>query len=187
MRVVTGRRQGSGAYRMCYLDFMTKKLPEHVSILPPATGLSGICEPILRSAPQWFGIETSIQEYVSRIAELPTVLAVHTDPHTQEQKAVGFMSIEQLFPSSAELHVLCIRPEWHRKGIGEALLSASEAHARRIGARFLQVKTVSPKKSCDYYTRTRKFYEAVGFSPLTEFPTLWDPDCPCLQMIKALD
>ena len=166
---------------------MTTTLPEHVSILPAATGLSGVCEPILRSAPEWFGIEDSVEEYVNRIAELPTVLAVLQQSDTHNQQAIGFMSLEQHFPSSAELHVLCVRPEWHRRGIGKALLEATEDHAKRTGARFLQVKTVSPKRQCEHYEKTRHFYEAMGFSPLTEFPTLWAEDCPCLQMIKVLD
>jgi GNAT superfamily N-acetyltransferase len=156
------------------------RLP-NVSILPPATGLAAACEPILRSLPAWFGIEESIMEYVEAIEQMPTVLAMHQD------QAIGFMTIEQHFPGSAELHVLAIRPEWHRKGVGRALLHASESHARRMGARFLQVKTISARQECAAYAETRKWYEAVGFVPLTEFPTLWGEDGPCLQMIKVLE
>lgn len=160
---------------------MNTPLPSGVRILPPATGLSGACEPILRSAPKWFGIEETIVGYRQATESMPTIMAMHED------EAIGFMTVEQHFPSSAELHVLCIRPEWHRKGIGRALLEASEEHTRRIGARFLQVKTLSPRRECPYYTRTRLWYEAMGFIPLTELLTLWDEDTPCLQLIKVLD
>ncbi|MCP4758928.1 MAG: GNAT family N-acetyltransferase [Planctomycetes bacterium] len=160
---------------------MASPLPEEIIIHPPATGMAAICEPILRSAPDWFGIEKSIVSYVEVIKNMPTVLAMRGD------QAVGFMTIEQHFPLSAELHVLCVRPEWHRKGIGKALLDASEAHLRRIGTRFLQVKTLSPRQACERYERTRHWYEAMGFTPLTEFLTLWDKDNPCLQLIKVLD
>jgi len=152
-----------------------------IRITPPATGLGAACAPILRSLPKWFGIESTLLEYIERIEELPTVLAMHED------QAIGFMSVEQHFPSSSELHVLGIRPEWHRKGVGRRLLEAAEAHARRTGARFLQVKTLSPRRECPYYSRTRLWYQAMGFTPLTELLTLWDEDTPCLQLIKVLD
>ncbi|MDP7028986.1 MAG: GNAT family N-acetyltransferase [Phycisphaerales bacterium] len=152
-----------------------------VRILSPATGLAAACEPILRSLPEWFGIESSIIEYVEKIEQLPTTLAMHRD------EAIGFLTIDQHFPSSSELHVLGVRPEWHRKGVGRLLLAEAERHVRRTGGRYLQVKTLSPRRICEHYERTRRWYEAMGFSPLTEFPTLWDEANPCLQMIKVLD
>jgi len=160
---------------------MTASLPSGVTITQPATGLAAACEPILRSLPAWFGIESSIVEYVERIEQLPTVLALH------EETAIGFITIEQHFPSSSELHVLGVRPEWRRQGIGAALLTQAEVHARRTGARFLQVKTLSSRRACEHYEQTRMWYEAMGFAPLTELPTLWDKDNPCLQLIKVLD
>lgn len=36
------------------------------------------------------------------------------------------------------------------------------------------------------YDKTRLFYLAEGFRPLEEFPTLWDPSNPALQLIKSL-
>jgi GNAT superfamily N-acetyltransferase len=156
-------------------------MPDDFTIQPPATGLAAACEPILRSVPEWFGCEESIVEYVEAIEQMPTVLAMHGD------QVIGFMSIEQHFPSSAELHVLAIRPEWHRKGVGRALLDASETHAKRMGARFLQVKTLSPRREDKHYARTRLWYEAMGFTPLTEFLKLWGEDLPCWQYIKVLE
>lgn len=154
---------------------------DDVRILAPATGLAAACEPILRGLPAWFGIEPTIVKYVETIDQTPTVLAMHDD------HAVGFITIEQHFPSSCELHVLGVLPEWHRKGIGRRLLAAAECHVRRTGARFLQVKTLSPRRTCEHYERTRLWYEAMGFTPLTELLTLWDEDNPCLQLIKVLD
>ena len=51
---------------------------------------------------------------------------------------------------------------------------------------FLQVKTLGPSRPDLDYERTGKFYEAVGFRPLEEFPTLWGERLPCLQMVKSL-
>lgn len=36
------------------------------------------------------------------------------------------------------------------------------------------------------YERTRRFYLAAGFTPLEEFPDLWDERNPCLLMVKSL-
>lgn len=149
-------------------------------ILHPETGRAAMCEPVLRSLPMWFGIESAIVGYVEAIERMPTVVAI-------EDTAIGFMTIEQHFPDSFELHVLGVRPEWHRRGVGQALLSVTEDHVRSHGGRLLQVKTLSPRRDCPHYESTRRWYLAMGFSPLTELLTLWDEDNPCLQMIKVLD
>jgi ribosomal protein S18 acetylase RimI-like enzyme len=33
---------------------------------------------------------------------------------------------------------------------------------------------------------TRRFYEAIGFEPIEEFPTMWGNDNPCLLLVKPL-
>jgi N-acetylglutamate synthase-like GNAT family acetyltransferase len=159
---------------------MSSPLPVEISLTKAATGLGDVCEPILRSVPEWFGIEASIVEYVGAIERMPTILAMHGE------QAIGFMTLEPHFPSSAELHVLAIRPAWHRRGVGTALLAATEALARSSGVRYLQVKTLSPRREDEHYGRTRLWYEAMGFQPLTEFLTLWGEALPCLQLIKVL-
>jgi hypothetical protein len=50
---------------------------------------------------------------------------------------------------------------------------------------YLQVKTLSPRHPDPGYAKTRSFYFAAGFRPLQEFPDLWEPDQPALQMIKT--
>ncbi|MDP6479082.1 MAG: GNAT family N-acetyltransferase [Phycisphaerales bacterium] len=159
---------------------MTAPLTQGVRIHPPAIGLGTICEPILRSLPEWFGIEASVVDYVKAIERMPTVLA------SQNDQPIGFMTLECHFPTSAELHVLGIQRQWHRHGIGAAMLAATEEYARSQRVRFLQVKTLSPRREDDNYAGTRRWYEAMGFEPLTEFLTLWDEANPCLQMIKVL-
>ena len=57
---------------------------------------------------------------------------------------------------------------------------------RSQGVRFLQVKTLSPRRACEHYDRTREFYLAMGYVPLEEFPLLWDERNPALQLVKAL-
>jgi GNAT superfamily N-acetyltransferase len=150
-------------------------------IIGPELDRHSECESILRALPDWFGIESAIVQYVRDIENLPTFLAHNDDAHT-----IGFMSVRRHFPCAAELHVLAVRAEHHRRGVGRALLDRVERWLREEGVRFLQVKTLSPSRPCESYEQTRRFYEAMGFTALEEFPTLWDPRNPCLMMIKAL-
>jgi hypothetical protein len=53
------------------------------------------------------------------------------------------------------------------------------------GARFLLVKTLSPREPDPNYAQTRAFYLAMGFEPLTDLD-LWGPENPALLMIRTL-
>ena len=72
------------------------------------------------------------------------------------------------------------------RGIGRQLQEAAEAWLRDEGVTYLQVKTVGPSSDDAAYALTRKFYRAMGFSPLEEIKTLWDEHNPCLILIKGL-
>ena len=151
-----------------------------LEIQGPLLGQSERCEPILRALADWFGIEEATRQYVADTAVLPTFLA------TVDNQPIGFLTLKQHTPYAAEIHVMAILPEWHRQGVGRALLAASEAYLCHIGVEFLQVKTLSSKHPDEGYGRTRQFYLAMGFRPLEEFPTLWGEANPCLQLIKKL-
>ena len=79
-----------------------------------------------------------------------------------------------------------ILSQYHRKGIGHALLNAAEIELRNAGVKFLTVKTLSESRESKEYAQTRKFYLKMGFTPLEEFKTLWDDFNPCLFMVKVL-
>lgn len=161
---------------------MTMEPRQHDTMLVgPDTGTSAACAPVLRDLPDWFGIESATRRYIADIETLPTFRAVH------DGETIGFLSLRRHFPESAEIHVMGIRAAAHRRGIGRRLVAAAEAHLRDDGCRCLQVKTVSPARACSHYARTRAFYRAVGFIPLEEFPTLWDPVNPCLLFVKSLE
>jgi ribosomal protein S18 acetylase RimI-like enzyme len=76
--------------------------------------------------------------------------------------------------------------EFHRHGFGRAMLEHAEAALAADGVEFLQVKTLSARHPDEGYQRTRAFYLAYGFRPLEEFPTLWSPDQPALQLVKSV-
>lgn len=146
----------------------------------PTLGKGDVCEPILRSLPRWFGIERSIVQYVKDIDVMSTVLA------RADGRIVGFLTVKRHNEYSAEVHVMAVRSENHRTGIGRALLQRAEEFLRRDGVEYLQVKTLGLSRPDEQYARTRSFYLAMGFRPLEEFEELWDTENPCLLMIKKL-
>ncbi|HET9014563.1 MAG TPA: GNAT family N-acetyltransferase [Thermomicrobiaceae bacterium] len=137
------------------------------------------CVAILRALPDWFGIEASIQHYASEIPALSTCLAVGDD------RVLGFLTLKRHFADSGEIYVLGIRPEFHGRGAGTALVRWAEDTLRAEGRRYLQVKTLGPSHPSTHYARTRAFYRARGFAPLEELPDIW-PGNPCLIMVKCL-
>jgi len=151
------------------------------TVTGPLLGQASACEPILRSLPDWFGIEDAIVYYVAEIEGLPTFLALDG-----EQRPAGFLSLKQHYPHAAELYVLGVRSEWHRRGMGRALLAGAEEYLRDRGVEYLQVKTLAPSHPDQNYARTRGFYEAMGFRPLEVLADLWDEANPCLLMVKRL-
>ena len=146
----------------------------------PLINQSSVCIPILRALPDWFGIEEAILEYEQEIEHLPTLLA------KSDGQVLGFLSLKRHFPASAEILVMAVRPETHRAGIGRALVQAAEAYACGLGVEYMQVKTLGPSRPNEEYTRTRAFYEGLGFRPLEEFKKIWDDINSCLVMIKRL-
>jgi GNAT superfamily N-acetyltransferase len=140
---------------------------------------SPLCAPILRALPEWFGREDSIQSYIEDIDRMPTAVAYAGDD------AIGFLTLNRHFEQSAEIHVMGVRPEWHRKGVGRALLTTVEAYLRTEGVRFLQVKTLGMNEPYETYAFTRAFYLGVGFIPLEAHKGLWG-DFDVLQLVKYL-
>jgi ribosomal protein S18 acetylase RimI-like enzyme len=131
---------------------------------------------VLAALPGWFGIEEAVERYVREVAELPT-FAVERD---------GFLALKQHTDAAAEIYVMGVRPESHRRGIGTALLEAAEAFLRGREVEYLQVKTLGPSHPSEHYAATRSFYAARGFRPLEELTAIWGEANPCLVMVKHL-
>lgn len=159
---------------------MTTPSVNDLRLVGPALGQAASCEPILRALPDWFGIEEAIRHYVNGIAQLPTFLA------EQAGTVVGFLTLKQHTPYAAEVYVMGIRAEFHRLGIGKALMQKAEVFLRTQGVEYLQVKTLAPSHPDPNYAKTRAFYQRVGFRPLEELPELWGSANPCLLMVKRL-
>jgi GNAT superfamily N-acetyltransferase len=140
-------------------------------------------ERLLRMLPGWFGIESSVLEYVADARARPAYLA--WPDGRQAAQPSGVLLATRHFPASAEIHLMAVDPAWHRRGAGRALVSALEADLIADGAEFLQVKTQGPARPDAGYEKTRQFYASVGFQPLEEIYDIW-PGLPCLIMIKSL-
>lgn len=151
-----------------------------LTIEGPYFGKATVCVPILRVLPAWFGIEEYIVHYSAEIDHLPTFLACDAE------HVIGFLSLKQHTPYSAEVYVMGTRPETHRKGIGRALINQAQEWLKGRGIEYLQVKTLGPSHSDENYAKTRAFYVAMGFKPLEEFKQIWDEHNPCLIMVKRL-
>lgn len=149
-----------------------------VRVLDRGAGES--CRGVLATLPAWFGIPASVEDYVAKADEHPTVLA------SVDGAGVGILTLVVHTPYAAEIYVMGVRPEHHRSGVGRRMLEHAEAWLRARDVEYLQVKTLSPRHPDPGYVKTRAFYFACGFRPLEEFPDLWQPENPALQMVKAL-
>jgi GNAT superfamily N-acetyltransferase len=143
-------------------------------------GAGETCRRILKVLPTWFGIPASVEDYVATADRSPTVIA------SRDTVDVGLLTLVRHSPYAAEVYVMAVLPEFHRQGIGRALLGHAEAMLSAERVEFLQVKTLSPSKPDAGYDKTRAFYLSNGFRPLEEFRDLWGAENPALQMIKVV-
>ena len=144
-------------------------------------GDPAVVDEVLRELPAWFGIEAAIRDYAEHAGHSPTYTA------TIDDEVAGVLVLSSHGPMSAEHHVLAVRPAWHRRGIGRALVAAAERDLAAAGVAFLQVKTLGASHPDPHYELTRRFYLDVGYTPLEEHAadTLWDGN-PCLVLVKHL-
>ena len=154
-------------------------MSDPISIRCSVDGEADLCEEILRSLPEWFGIEEAIRHYRCDIESMETFVAESTG------RVVGFLTLNQHNPYTAEIHVMAVREEWHGHGIGRALVDHVEQLLRARSIEYLEVKTLGPSRPNAHYERTRGFYSAIGFRPVEE-NDLWGEINPCLIMIKHL-
>ena len=144
------------------------------------TNKSEICEKILRSLPQWFGIESAILDYIKDVQQMPMIVA------KDDSGVIGFLALNRHNKHTAEVHVMGILPQFHRQKIGQQLILHAERYLHQEGYQYLTVKTLSESRPNEEYDRTRKFYLRVGFLPVEEFKTLWGEHNPCLFMVKNI-
>jgi ribosomal protein S18 acetylase RimI-like enzyme len=177
-------RDGIGADRVDAVDPTRSLRPRSqarsaATIAGPAPWTAPEAERLLRTLPQWFGIESALLRYAAAAAVLPTFIA-RTDGHV-----AGFVSLREHNADTVEIDCLAVVPERHRSGVGHALCAAAADWWRARGGRLLQVKTLGAAHPDAGYARTRAFYRALGFVAVEEFDALW-PGHPCLLLVAPL-
>ena len=131
-----------------------------------------IARTILEALPEWFEIPEAREKYISDAGEQIMVAAFDDD------RPIGFLSLEETGKDTAELHVMGVLKEYHRQGIGFALFKEAKEIALANGYSFLQVKTVQMGRYPEY-DDTNKFYLACGFKEFEVIPDLWGEENPC--------
>jgi GNAT superfamily N-acetyltransferase len=139
------------------------------------------CGTLLRSLPEWFGLEQSIETYEHSVRDLPTFAL-----RDGKGDVLAFLTLKPHNEFSAEILVMAVRHDLHRKGLGRQLVAAAEDHVRARGLEYLQVKTLGRSRPSPGYAATRSFYRACGFRPLEEIHGLWEGDNPCLVLVKKV-
>ena len=138
-----------------------------------------ISRSILEALPAWFGIPEAREEYIRESAGKPFFCALDAEG------PVGFLVLKETGRDTVELYVMGVLKEYHREGIGRALVETAQKAAKAAGYGFLQVKTVQMGQY-EEYDQTNRFYLALGFREFEVFPTLWDAWNPCQIYVMGL-
>ena len=138
-----------------------------------------IAREILEALPEWFEVTESREAYI-RGSGGQVFFAAEEDG-----KAAGFLCLKETGKYTVELAVMGVRKEFHRHGIGKALVQAAKEYAAAAGYAFMQVKTVQMGFYEDY-DRTNRFYQSVGFQELEVFPSIWGEENPCQIYVLSL-
>ena len=130
-----------------------------------------IARQVLEALPEWFGIEQAREEYISDSTGQMFFASIH------DEQPVGFLCLKPTGRDTVELAVMGVRKEYHRQGIGRALVKTACQMAKKQGFSFMQVKTVQMGHYPEY-DATNRFYQSLGFKEFEVFPTLldeWNP------------
>ena len=130
-----------------------------------------IARQILEALHEWFEMEEGREQYISECADQLFFAAY------EEDSPVGFIALKATSPHTAEIAVMGVLKEYHRRGTGALLFNAAKKAASEQGYYFIQVKTVKMGVYEDY-DRTNRFYLSLGFRELEVLP-IWDEANPC--------
>lgn len=135
---------------------------------------------ILDALPEWFGIPEAREDYIRESAD--EIMLVSSEGGEPD----GFLCLKETGRDTLELAVMGVLKEYHRQGVGTALVQAAKRIARERGYSFLQVKTVQMGRYPEY-DATNRFYLSLGFKEFEVFPTLWDEWNPCQIYVMSVD
>ena len=138
-----------------------------------------IARQVLEALPEWFGIKQAREKYIADSVGQMFFAAMHNG------QPVGFLCLKPTGRDTVELAVMGVCKEYHRQGIGRALVECACHQAKKQGFLFMQVKTVQMGHYPEY-DATNRFYQGLGFKEFEVFPTLWDENNPCQVYVMFL-
>lgn len=135
---------------------------------------------IMHALPDWFSPPEDIDRKSVIHRDMPFFAAFDGD------KAIGFIALKIHNKYTMDMFNLGVLQEYHRQGVGHAMLEAVEDYGRKNGFKFITVKTLDASAQYEPYERTRAFYFKNGFYPLEVFPLFWNEENTCLFLAKYI-
>lgn len=136
---------------------------------------------IMNRLPEWFSPPEDIVNKANIHRSYPFIAAY------DNTEAVGFATLKIHNQHTVEIYNLGVLREYHRLGIGHALIDNCIQYCKENNYRFLTVKTLDSSVEYEPYNGTRAFYKEEGFVPLEVFTTFWNENNPCLFLIKVIN
>ena len=138
------------------------------------------CRSITATLPEWFGIPEANERYALGMKDR-TSFGIQI-----KGQYVGMIAIEIPFPNNANIYWMGIAKDYHRKGMGGALLERAEKYCYENHCRSWTVETLSPKEKDANYLNTYSFYVKAGSHPLFELHP-YGPDFAMIYLQKTID
>ena len=85
--------------------------------------------------PEWFGMPEYTKNYIEKSSEMP-FLAIYVD-----NIVAGFASLKKTGEHTSEIFCMGVIKKYHRKGLGQQLYYELEKLAKKLGYKYIQVKT----------------------------------------------
>jgi len=141
------------------------------------------CASITSLLQEWFAQENSNKQYIEDAGQFAACGVCDGD------KIVGLMVYKPVDDAVLDcrvmsVHWLGIMPAYHRRGIGESLMTFVENEACKEDIGILTVETLSPEAKDVNYLKTYAFYSAMGFEVYGIFK--YDEHNPMVRLRKKL-
>ena len=150
-------------------------MPDRIRALDPAD--APVCDAIIASLPDWFGLQEGIDECAEAVRTQPGLVC------ERDGRVVGFLTVVRPSAVTAEISWLAVHANDRGDGVGTKMVEALVADLSGTGVRLLLVKTLSDREDPGpEYAATRAFYLARGFRPAAELD-LFGPENP-IQLLS---
>jgi N-acetylglutamate synthase-like GNAT family acetyltransferase len=136
-----------------------------------------VCDAIIASLPDWFGLQDGIDECAEAVRTQPGLVC------ERDGRVVGFLTVVRPSAVTAEISWLAVHADDRGHGAGTKLVEGLASDLSGTGVRLLLVKTLSDREDPGpEYAATRAFYLARGFQPAAELD-LFGPENP-IQLLS---